>query len=355
MTSPIIALGIESSCDECSISVVEAHSNNIESLKVLSTATYSQIKIHEPYGGVVPEIASRNHLETLHPMLNKAMNEAKIQYSDIDVIATTNRPGLVGSLLVGVTAGKSLAYALNKPLIPVHHLEGHILSLWLDQSFEQKPEFPMLIAVISGGHTNLYLSTTPPHQWDEKFLKNQLIGSSIDDAAGEAFDKTAKLLGFPYPGGIWIDQTAQNGDPNKYSFPRALPQKNHLNYSFSGLKTAVHQTLKKMNSDEIDRELPHLCASIQEAIIEAVWKKMKLGLEKNHCRSLGIVGGVAANSRLRSLLAQECKVPIYFPKKEYCTDNAAMIAAAGLNRYFQGYRLSKEESLTLNAVASPEY
>lgn len=351
-----LILGVESSCDECSASVVRYEPNS--AIRVLGLSTFSQVGIHRPYGGVVPEIASRNHLETVNAMIDQALLEAGVKPAELDAIAVTNRPGLVGALLVGVSAAKAMAYALNKPLIPVHHLEGHAASVFLDA--DRRLELPLLLAVVSGGHTNLYLVKTQPELWPPDFLKRALIGRSRDDAAGEAFDKTAKLLGFPYPGGVWIDRASKGGDRAAFALPRALPQKSTLDYSFSGLKTAVALTQQKLEkAGELEKRLPDLCASIQEAIVDALLNKMLLAIREHGCRMLAIVGGVAANSRLRGRLDSEWQraglaaAPL-FPKLAYCTDNAAMIAAAGAFRFRQGHFLSPTEALELNAIANPE-
>ena len=359
MSTPkeLLIFGIESSCDECSASVVRLAKDQ-QRVEVLSVATFSQIQIHAPYGGVVPEIASRNHLETINSMIEEALKKAGVSAEALDAIAVTQRPGLVGALLVGVTAAKAMAFALNKPLIPVHHLEGHLSSLFLNRDEDAIKSLPLLTAVISGGHTNLYVIRDEPARWPTQFLSQALVGRSRDDAAGEAFDKTAKLMGFPYPGGVWIDRTAkQGGNPKAFGFPRALPQKDILDFSFSGLKTAVALEIKKIPPSELQAKLPDLCASTQEAIVDAILRKMKLAVQRYSCRSAAIVGGVAANSRLRSRLSEEWRswgldFAPSFPLPEFCTDNAAMIAAAGAFRFCQGQFVTGREMLAVAAKAS---
>lgn len=349
-------LGIETSCDESSAAIVQRNSEG--DLTVLSCATHSQIRIHQPYGGVVPEIASRNHLETINQIIDRAGTDAGTSLDGIDGIAVTNRPGLVGSLLVGVSAAKTLAYVLNKPLMAIHHLEGHAASVWLGSEAE-KIRYPLLLAIVSGGHTNLYVITEPPHRWPERLFAQSCVGRSRDDAAGEAFDKIAKVLGFPYPGGKWIDQTAKNGDRKAFDLPRALPQKSTLDFSFSGLKTAAALAAKHLEQEgTLQERIPDLCASVQEAIVDALLAKMTLGVRKHRCRSVALVGGVAANSRLRARLStdlsQKMDVPVFLPPLQYCTDNGAMIAAAGVFRFLQNHVVSPAERLSLSAVAYPE-
>lgn len=357
MKDSIHILGIETSCDECSASVVEL-SRDSSRVEVKSVATFSQIQIHAPYGGVVPELASRNHLETINHMIREALDQAQLSDTELDAIAVTQRPGLVGALLVGVTAAKAMAMALDKPLVPVHHLEGHLSSLFLNRDEPALDQLPLLAAVISGGHTNLYVIQEPPSQWPKDILSRSLVGRSRDDAAGEAFDKTAKLLGFPYPGGVWIDRVAKSGGKrDAYDFPRALPQKDILEFSFSGLKTAVALEVQKLSPEALESAKPNLCASIQEAIVDALLRKIRLASQKFGCRSLAIVGGVAANSRLRERLeteVQKMKLQIApsFPHKEFCTDNAAMIAAAGAFRFLQGHFLTGHDRLSVAAQAS---
>lgn len=364
-SSESLILGIETSCDECSASVVSyvpGADGSAPSFRVLSLQTFSQVQLHEPFGGVVPEVASRNHLETIHPMVAQALAEAEVTMDRISAIAATNRPGLVGALLVGVSVAKTLAYLHKKPLIAVHHLEGHAASVFLGGglgSTQISPEYPLLVAILSGGHSNLHVAKAPPELWPADFLARSLVGRSRDDAAGEAFDKTAKVLGFPYPGGAWIDREARkNGDPQAFPLPRALPQKSTLDYSFSGLKTAAAQLIRDLErKNELESRLPDVCASIQAAIVDALVTKISLAVRLHACRSVAIVGGVAANSFLRARLAEESArlgFRVLFPPMEYCTDNAAMIAAAGAFRYRQGQGLSGTALLKLNAYASAE-
>jgi N6-L-threonylcarbamoyladenine synthase len=317
-------LAIESSCDETSASVCVDG-------KILSNFIANQT-VHEKYGGVVPELASRAHMQNIVPVIDAALKEAfplqapGSRLQTLDAIAFTQAPGLIGSLLVGAQFAKSLALSLNKPLISVHHMQAHVLANLID---ENRPEFPFLCLTVSGGHTQIVLATSP--------LDLKVIGETIDDAAGEAFDKSAKLLGLPYPGGPLIDKHAKNGDPLRFKF--AEPQMPELNFSFSGLKTSVLYFLQKQEPGFIAANLDDLCASIQYTIINILLKKVKKAVQQTGVKSICIAGGVSANSGLRKSLqemgeAQEWKT--FIPKFEYCTDNAAMIAITAYYKYQAG-------------------
>lgn len=358
-------LGIETSCDECSVAVLKHHlpssdSSSFGKLEVQVLNTFSQGGMHQPYGGVVPEVASRNHLETIHPLVQKTIQESKISFEDLDAIAVTQTPGLVGALLVGVTCAKTLAYVFNKPLVAVNHLEAHLFSPFLDlpedHPLHLSSSYPMLLVLVSGGHTQLHCISVPPLQWSDTFLKESCIGQSRDDAAGEAFDKTAKLLGLPYPGGQWIDHHAEKGNPNRFPLPRALPQKSTFDFSFSGLKSQFALLVEGLRKNqELEKNLSDLCASVQEAIVDTLLRKISLAIDHYSCRSVIVVGGVAANRRLRAKVSGAIRVPTYFPPLRYCTDNAAMIAGMGAIRFEQGKALTGEQMLTLNAHVNKDF
>lgn len=316
-------LGIETSCDETAAAVVE------NGRVALSDVVSTQIDIHRRWGGVIPELASRNHVVQVMPVIDEALTRANLKLTDLDGLGVTSGPGLQGALLVGLQVAKSLSLATGLPLVGVNHLEGHLLAIRLAPD---APEPPFLGLVVSGGHTTLY--DVP------RFGTYRKLGTTRDDAAGEAYDKVAKLLGLPYPGGQPIDQLAQQGDPKAIAFPRALKQHDVLDWSFSGLKTAVLHHLQ-LHGVPTGQALADLCASFQEAVADALTKKVMLGAKKVGARQLVLCGGVAANSRLRALAqerADEAGIRLYLPPKRLCTDNGAMIAVAGHEALSRGVR-----------------
>ena len=326
----MLVLGIDSSCDETAAAVVDNR-------KILSNVIASQIKVHSKYGGVVPEIASRKHIEAINPVLEQALSDAGIELKEIEGIAVTRGPGLIGSLLIGLSMAKALAYALNIPLVGVNHLEGHIAAAFLA---EKKPAFSFVALIVSGGHTNIYLV--------KNYHDFHLLGQTRDDAAGEAFDKGAKLLNLGYPGGVVIDKMAKNGNPQAVAFPRAM--KDSSDFSFSGLKTSLLTMLKKRGWDFSAAELPDIVASYQEAIVDVLVEKTIRAVQENKIRQVVVCGGVAANGRLREKFAAAAakhKIDLFIPPIILCTDNAAMIAALGEIMLKNGYR----DSLDLNAVS----
>jgi len=326
----LLVLGIESSCDETAAAVV--HDG-----KLLSNIIASQIKDHSAYGGVVPEIASRKHIEAISPVITEALGQAKAALKDIEGIAVTRGPGLIGSLLVGLSAAKALAYGLGVPFVGVNHLEGHIMASFL---MEKKPQFPFAALVVSGGHTNVYQV--------RNYHEFQLLGQTRDDAAGEAFDKAAKLLDLGYPGGVVIDKMAKSGNPGAFDFPRAM--KDSPDFSFSGLKTSLLVMLKKRGRRFSDEELPDVVASYQEAIMDVLVEKTIRAARENGIGQVVVCGGVAANSRLRQRFAEAAdaaRMELFIPPMVLCTDNAAMIAALGEIMLKNGRR----DALDLNAVS----
>ena len=310
-------LAIESSCDETSAAVCVDG-------KILSNHIANQL-IHEKYGGVVPELASRAHMQHIVPVVDIALKSAGYELSAIDAIAFTRSPGLIGSLLVGTQFAKSLALALQVPLIPVHHMQAHVLANLIP---DQRPSFPFLCLTVSGGHTQIVLAHAP--------LRLEVIGETIDDAAGEAFDKTAKLMGLPYPGGPLIDKYARLGNPNRFKF--AEPKTGGLDFSFSGLKTSVLYFLQKQAEGFVTQNLNDLCASIQRTIIQMLMKQLKKAAHQTGIRNVCIAGGVSANSGLRETLKQTGareNWQTFVPPFEYCTDNAAMIAITAYYKYLE--------------------
>lgn len=310
----MILLCIETSCDETAAAVVK------DGRTVLSSIVSSQIAVHAEYGGVVPEIASRKHLEAVLPVIDQALAEASVSLAEIEGVAVTRGPGLIGALLVGVSAAKGIAVGRGLPLVGVNHIESHLLAILL----EQEVEFPFLALVVSGGHTHLYEVTGIGNY--------RTLGQTIDDAAGEAFDKVAKLMGIPYPGGAVIDRMAVHGDPKAINFPRPLLHDRTLNVSFSGLKTSVMTHLKKNPSAADPANLPDLCASFQAAVCDLLVAKSKEALLRTGLRRMVIAGGVACNSGLRSAMLRmsaETGADIRFPSPGLCADNAAMIGVPG--------------------------
>ena len=325
-------LGIESSCDETSASV--CHNG-----KILSNIIAAQA-IHTQYGGVVPELASRAHMQNIVPVVDQAMIDAGISLDQLDAIAFTSSPGLIGALLVGTGFAKSLALSLDIPLIAVHHMQAHVLSNLIA---DPQPEFPFLCLTVSGGHTQIVLC--------KDALNMEILGETLDDAAGEAFDKTAKLLDLPYPGGPLIDQYAQEGDPKKFHFPE--PQIEGLNFSFSGVKTSILYFLQKQlkaDPDFISKHLPDICASAQYCIVNILLHKLKKASLQTGIKTICLAGGVSANKGLRNAMqemAEKFQWKLFIPEMEYCTDNAAMIAVTGYYKFLAGY----SSPLTVSASA----
>lgn len=327
-------LALETSCDDTSVAVVQ------DPGCVLSVVSANQDAVHAPFGGVVPEIASRNHSLHILPLIQRALLQAKISMEDLHGIAVTNRPGLIGSLIVGVSVAKTLAQVKNLPLIGVNHLEGHILAPFLSDDSWAPPgnfKFPFVALAVSGGHTSLYRV--------DDIGKYTIIGRTKDDAAGEVFDKFGKMLGLGFPGGAQVDRWAQKGNPEAFEFPRGLIKEENLMMSFSGLKSAAHRLLQSMSADEIENKKADLCASFQESVVEVLLHKLQMAVDLENLDTVVITGGVCANSRLRSAAqawaAQEGLL-LVMPPMRYCTDNAAMIGYAGLKRLQNGERFQMD-------------
>lgn len=327
----MLVLGIETSCDETAAAVYDSERG------LLSHRLYSQVALHAKYGGVVPELASRDHVQKLLPLIEGALADAGVGSDDISGVAYTAGPGLVGALLVGASVARSLAYAWNRPAVGVHHLEGHLLAPMLEH---EAPEFPFLALLVSGGHTLLA---------EVRGLgEYEIIGTSVDDAAGEAFDKTAKLLGLPYPGGPALAKLADSGKPGRFRFPRPMLDRPGLDFSFSGLKTAVVVATRGLDlNDEVRADVAR---EFQDAVVETLVTKCERALRQTALSTLVVAGGVGANRKLRAelvQLGQRLNVRVLYPRPEFCTDNAAMIAYAGYRRLAAG----EHDDLKIRATA----
>ncbi|AFI87560.1 tRNA N6-adenosine(37)-threonylcarbamoyltransferase complex transferase subunit TsaD [Aggregatibacter actinomycetemcomitans] len=318
-------LGIETSCDETGVAIYD------EEKGLVANQLHTQIALHADYGGVVPELASRDHIRKLAPLLQAALKEANLTPEDINGVAYTSGPGLVGALLVGATVARALAYAWNVPAIGVHHMEGHLLAPMLE---ENPPHFPFVALLVSGGHTQLVRV--------DGVGRYELLGESIDDAAGEAFDKTAKLLGLDYPGGAALARLALNGTPNRFAFPRPMTDRPGLDFSFSGLKTFAANTLHQVLQEEgnlSEQSKADIAHAFQEAVVDTLAIKCKRALKQTGLKRLVIAGGVSANTQLRQTLAelmQQLGGEVFYPQPQFCTDNGAMIAYTGFLRLKQG-------------------
>ncbi|MDI4633268.1 tRNA (adenosine(37)-N6)-threonylcarbamoyltransferase complex transferase subunit TsaD [Pelomonas sp. V22] len=321
-------LGFESSCDETGVALVEFNEGQGSAPRLLADALHSQIAMHQAYGGVVPELASRDHIRRVIPLTREVLVRANATLADVDVIAYTQGPGLAGALLVGAGVAASLAAALGKPTMAVHHLEGHLLSPFLSSD---PPEFPFVALLVSGGHTQLMRV--------DEVGSYELLGETIDDAAGEAFDKSAKLLGLPYPGGPHLAKLAESGNPEAFALPRPLMHSGKPDFSFAGLKTAVLTQVKKLGDAPTEQQRADLAASTQAAIVEVLLKKSLMALKGSGLKRLVVAGGVGANKKLREQLNAACakrSIRVHYPELSLCTDNGAMIAMAAALRLQRG-------------------
>ena len=317
----MIVFGIETSCDETAAAVV------VDGKEILSSIVSSQVTVHHPYGGVVPELASRKHVEAIVPVVNKALSAAGIDKSRLDAVAVTRGPGLVGALLVGFNFARAFAFTLDIPWVGINHLEGHINSVFLETD---TPPFPFVALLASGGHTGIYHVTS--------HTGYELMGQTRDDAAGEAYDKVAKMLGLGYPGGVVVDRLAEKGNSNTISFPRPFIDKSTFDFSFSGLKTAVRRYIQN-HSDDYQNQIPDIVAGFQEAVVDVLSSKIVQAANSKSCSHIAMVGGVAANKRLRVKIMLEASrngLTVHIPSIELCGDNAAMIAAVGYHYLKKG-------------------
>lgn len=333
--APARILGIESSCDETAAAVIE------NGRALLSSVVATQIDLHMKYGGVFPEVASRQHVRTIYAVVEQALQQAHMSLTDLDAIAVTRGPGLAGSLVVGMNTAKGLALASNLPLVGVNHLEGHIYSSWVypadSSNPPPEPKFPLLALLVSGGHTELNLMTG--------HLTYQRLGSTLDDAAGEAFDKVARLLGLSYPGGPSIQKVSANGNPQAFNFPRARLE-GTWNFSFSGLKTAVLRTVRELEQSQRPLPVEDMAASFQAAVVDVLLNKTLAAARTFKVHEILVAGGVSANKALREAFTGQKEFPVHIPALSLCTDNAAMIASAG---YFR-YALGQHDPLNLDVM-----
>lgn len=318
-------LGIESSCDETAAAIVE------DGRKILSNVIATQIELHKKYGGVFPEVASRQHVLNVSAVVEEAMAKAHASFKDLDAIAVTRGPGLAGSLVVGVNAAKGLALTTGLPLLGINHLEAHIYSAWLheadDPNPSQIPEFPLITLIVSGGHSEIVLM--------KSHMQYERLGGTLDDAAGEAFDKAARLIGLEYPGGPSIQKAAIFGDSSKFTFPRSRLD-GSWDFSFSGVKTAVLRKVRELEKESPELPVADLAAGFQESIVSILFEKTMAAAQRYKANGILIVGGVSANQALRDLFLNQNIYPVLIPKMAYCTDNAAMVAAAGFHRFEAG-------------------
>ena len=327
-------LAVESSCDETAVAIVR------DGRQVLTDCIASQVDLHRLYGGVVPEIASRKHIEAIYGLADQALKNANMTRSDIDAVAVTYAPGLIGAVLVGVNFAKAAAFAMDKPLIPVHHIRGHIAANYLAYP-ELEP--PFLCLVVSGGHTMIVEV--------KDYTDMNILGTSLDDAAGECFDKVARVLGMPYPGGAALDRASQQGDETKYTLPRSKPGENPYNMSFSGLKTAALNLIHHAQQVGEEIDVPSLCASFSAAVSDTLVPRMVMAMEQTGYRKVAVAGGVAANSRIRRDIlaaAQQLGAQVYMPPLSLCGDNGAMIGAQAYYEYLAG----NTADMSLNAYAT---
>ena len=330
----MILLAVESSCDETAVAIVR------DGRQVLTDCIASQVDLHRLYGGVVPEIASRKHIEAIYGLADQALKNANMTRSNIDAVAVTYAPGLIGAVLVGVNFAKAAAFAMDKPLIPVHHIRGHIAANYLAYP-ELEP--PFLCLVVSGGHTMIVEV--------KDYTDMNILGTSLDDAAGECFDKVARVLGMPYPGGAALDRASQQGDETKYSLPRSKPGENPYNMSFSGLKTAALNLIHHAQQVGEEMDIPSLCASFSAAVSDTLVPRMVMAMEQTGYRKVAVAGGVAANSRIRRDIlaaAQQLGAQVYMPPLSLCGDNGAMIGAQAYYEYLAG----NTADMSLNAYAT---